>query len=149
MKAIIRTWRNFLQESTVKYQGILMINPGEKIRSQIEAFQSMLPEEAQKIASKDLHVTLIHQSVLKPFHSQIENLNLPGPPPLQIYDKVFVRKSPGKKSWVLKVQNQEEFRTYVRKIMKMLGSSNEDPEPERMFHITLANLTGNPHDSVR
>ena len=51
--------------------------------------------------------------------------------------------------WAVRLTNQEEMREYVKNIMKMLGSPNTNPEPERVFHITLGNLTGNPHDSVR
>jgi len=33
--------------------------------------------------------------------------------------------------------------------MDLLGSQNNNPEPERIFHVSIANLTGNPRDSVR
>ena len=76
-------------------------------------------------------------------------MDLPAAPMIILDDEVLERKSPGKKSWAVKVVNQEEMREYVQTIMEMLGSDNTDPEPERRFHVTLANLTGNPHDSVR
>jgi len=41
------------------------------------------------------------------------------------------------------------MRAYVRSVMELLGSNNTNPEPERVFHVSVANLTGNPHDSVR
>ena len=41
------------------------------------------------------------------------------------------------------------MRVYVGKVMELLGSQNVNPEPERVFHISLANLTGKPEDSVR
>ena len=41
------------------------------------------------------------------------------------------------------------MRDYVGQLMELLGNENTNPEPDRVFHISLANLTGNPHDSVR
>ena len=76
-------------------------------------------------------------------------MELPNPPPITLDDKVFERPAPGKKSWAVKLKNQDEMREYVTQIMEMLGSSNTDPEPERRFHVSLANLTGEPKDSVR
>jgi hypothetical protein len=37
----------------------------------------------------------------------------------------------------------------VKHIMELLDSQNTNPEPERVFHVSLANLTGNPRDSVK
>ncbi len=60
-------WRNFLRESEVKYSGILKIKPNQIAISELEALKAMLPEEANRLSEKDLHVTLVHQSILKPF----------------------------------------------------------------------------------
>ena len=54
-----------------------------------------------------------------------------------------------KKSWAVELENQDEMRKYVAEFMELLGDTNINPEPERKFHISLANLTGNPQDSVR
>jgi len=150
LKEIINTWRSFLTEEVV-YSGILKIKPKEDILSQLESMQSFLPEEAKRLNSDDLHLTLVHQSILKPFEEQLKKIELPEPPGIELSldAQVIERKSPGKKSWAVKVDNQEEMREYVKNIMEMLGSPNTNPEPERVFHISLANLSGNPHDSVR
>lgn len=142
-------WRKFLSEEQVKYQGILKMALSPIIVAEAEAMQAMLPEEAIRLEEKDLHVTLVHQSVLKPFRKQIKNMDLPSPPPVILEDEVWQRESMGKKSWAVRLKNQEEMREYVKNIMELLGSQNTNPEPERVFHISLANLTGNPHDSVR
>lgn len=148
MKILMEGWRNFLVEE-VEYQGILKLSLPSDASSQAEAIQVTLPEEAVRLQDKDLHVTLLHQSVLKPFRKQIKNLELPEPPEVFLEDDVWVRESPGKKSWAVRVTNQDEMRDYVRQVMNLLGSQNTNPEPERVFHVSLANLTGNPHDSVR
>lgn len=149
MKKILTEWRRFLTESGVRYSGILKIKPGHIITSELEALQARLPEEAVRLPEEDLHVTLIHQSILKPFRKQLKKMELPTPPPLIMDDEVFERTSPGKKSWAVRLQNQDEMREYVGQVMELLGSSNADPEPERRFHVSLANLTGEPKDSVR
>jgi len=148
MKNILLEWKRFLSEE-VEYQGILKSHLDGDSLTALEAIQAMLPEEGIRLAPEDLHVTLIHQSILKPFQDKLKTVDLPPAPEPILDDEVFVRTSPGKKSWAVRLRNQEEMREYVKNIMKMLGSPNTNPEPERVFHITLGNLTGNPHDSVR
>jgi hypothetical protein len=149
MITIFEEWRKFVNEGTVKYGGILMIKPGNIIVSELEALQLMLPEEAVKLSPEDFHVTLIHQSVLKPFRKEIKSIDLPTAPPIILDNEVFERTSPGKKSWAVRLQNQDEMREYVNEVMELLGSDNTNPEPERVFHVSLANLTGEPRDSVK
>jgi len=149
MKHLMREWRKFLSEGEVKYRGILMIKPDPAIIAQVQEMQDTLPEYGVPLEEKDLHVTLIHQSILKPFKKQLKEIDFPPPPSIEIEPRVFQRKSPGKESWATRLLNQDEMRDYVRQVMELLGSQNTDPEPERVFHITIGNLTGNPHDSVR
>ena len=149
MKILLEHWRSFLLEERVKYQGILKMNLEPLTISKAQALQAMLPEEAIRLKDKDLHITLVHQSILKPFKEKIKNITLPDPPPIILEDDVWERESLGKKSWAVRIKNQEEMREYVKNIMQMIGSQNKNPEPERVFHVSLANLTGNPHDSVR
>ena len=149
MKLVMEAWHKFLNEAEVKYSGILKLKPSHIVLSELEALQSILPERASRLDSEDLHVTLIHQSILKPFRTELKNLELPTAPPIILDDKIFERTSPGKRSWAVKLKNQDQMREYVKKIMELLGSSNTNPEPERRFHVSLANLTGEPKDSVR
>ena len=148
MKKLMTEWRRFLLEEKTIYNGILQIKPSQVIISEAEALQMMLPEEAIRLAPEDLHVTLLHQSISKQFKSQLESINLPAPPQILLDDEVHVRYSPGKKSWAVKLLNQDEMRDYVASILKMVGSNDLNPEPERRFHVSLANLTGSPWDSV-
>jgi len=141
-------WRKFLTEE-VKYQGILKLKLQPNNTADILDMQSVLPDDAILLGEEDLHVTLIHQSILKPFRKQIKDMTFPPPPPIVLEDDIWERQSLDKKSWAVRLVNQEEMREYVKNIMEMLGSKNTNPEPERVFHVSLANLTGNPHDSVR
>ena len=149
MKILLEQWKRFILEEELKYQGILKLELEPRVASAAQALQAMLPEEAIRLDEDDLHVTMIHQSILKPFAKQLKKINFPNPPLVELGEEVIVRQSPGKKSWAVKLKNQEEMREYVKNIMEMLGSQNTNPEPERVFHVSLANLTGNPHDSVR
>ena len=149
MKKLLSEWRKFLIEQEAKFDGILKISLSPEMMSDIESMQAMLPEEAKRLDFDDLHVTLAHQSIMKPFREQLAEINLPSPPPIILEDNIWQRESLGKKSWAVRISNQNDFRQYVAEVMKLLGSKNENPEPERVFHISLANLTGNPYDSVR
>jgi len=144
-----RRWKQFLQEEEIKYDGILMLKPDREDFPEIEILQSMLPEEAIRLNEKDFHVTILHQSILAPFRKQLKRIRLPRPPQINLDDEVWERDSLGKKSWAVKLRNQDEMKDYVQKVMELLGSQNTNPEPERIFHISLANLTGKPEDSVR
>jgi len=148
MKNILTKWEQFLKEE-VSYSGILKISLTPENIAEVEALQAMLPEEAVRIAPDDLHVTLIHQSLLQPFKENLKQLELPAAPPINLDDEVWERSSMGKKSWAVRLRNQNDMREYVREIMDLLGSGNTNPEPERVFHVSVANLTGNPKDSVR
>ena len=55
----------------------------------------------------------------------------------------------GRKSWVVWVRNQAELKAYVQDVIQLVGGPPGDPEPFRRFHISIANLTGNPGDSVQ
>ena len=142
-------WRKFLSEGEATFEGILMIKPDPAIIARAQEMQKTLPKHGVPLKEKDLHVTLIHQNILKPLKDKIKTMNLPDPPTIELEPRVFQRKSPGKESWAARILNQDEMKNYVAEVMKLLGSQNTNPEPERVFHLSIANLTGNPHDSVR
>jgi hypothetical protein len=149
MKSILNNWRKFIVEGEVIYSGILKIPLDPYNISVVEPLQSMLPQEAKRLDKDDLHVTLVHQSILGKFKDKLADIPLPDPPKVVLEDGVWEREDLGKKSWAIRLANQDEMREYVETVMKLLGSNNTNPEPERVFHVSLANLTGNPHDSVR
>jgi len=138
-----------LTENEAKYSGILKIKVPQELWGDIERYQQQVPSDAVLLASKDLHVTLVHQSILSNFKDKLGKMDFLEPPPIELEDEVWERSSPGKKSWAIRVKNQDDMRNYVRQVMKSLGSQNLNPEPERVFHISIANLTGQPKDSVR
>jgi len=149
MKPILENWRKFLSEE-VKLQGILKLTPTPEVVAQAKDIMQTLPPEAVPFPDERLHVTLAHQSVLKPFRKQLKTMDLPEPPEV-ILGREWEEKVDeelGRKSWSVELVNQDDMRAYINQIMELVGGPL-DPEPHRRFHVSLANLTGNPGDSVR
>ena len=149
MKLLLENWRKYLTEE-VKYGGILKLKPTPEIISQAKAAMANLPPEAVPLPDKALHITLIDQDILKPYRKQLKGMALPPEPEviLSPHYEEKVDEALGRKSWSVRVENQEVLRNYVNEVMAMVkGPPN--PEPNRVFHISLANLTGNAGDSVR
>jgi hypothetical protein len=154
MKLLFENWQKYLNEGEVKYSGILKLKPDQDIVQQLHSISAALPEEAVLLPENLWHVTLIHQSILKPYKKQLKEMDkigqLPEAPTPLLSREVEERVDEAlrRKSWVVWLENQEEMRGYVNSIMKMVGGVL-NPEPDRRFHISLANLTGNPGDSVK
>jgi len=149
MKLLLENWREYLVEE-VEYSGILKLKPTPEIILQVKAAMADLPPEAERLPDKALHITLIHQDILKPYRKQLKGMALPPEPEVILapgyeekVDEVLDRKS-----WVVRVENQEDLREYVNEVMALVKGP-PDPEPDRIFHITLANLTGDSGDSVK
>ena len=144
-----------LIEQEVKFSGILKLMPSPEIVSSVSSLLQQLPPEAVPLPEDKFHVTLAHQSVLKPYRKQLKQLSKDGmllPPPPAILDvnvEERVDEELGRKSWVVWVRNQADLKAYVQDVIQLVGGPPGDPEPFRRFHISIANLTGNPGDSVR
>jgi hypothetical protein len=149
MKPILENWRKFLNEE-VKLQGILKLTPTPEVVAQAKDIMQTLPPEAVPLPDERLYVTLAHQSVLKPFRKQLKTMELPEPPEAILATdwEEKVDEELGRKSWFVELVNQDDMRAYINHIMELVGGAL-DPEPNRRFHVSLANLTGNPGDSVR
>ena len=151
--------RKLLTEQEVKFTGILKLMPSPAIVSSVSSLLQQLPPEAVPLPEDKFHVTLAHQSVLKPYRKQLKQLAkdgmLPPAPPIDLEGGWEMRSSGnmpnelGRKSWVVWVKNQADLKMYVQEVIQMVGGPPGDPEPSRQFHISIANLTGNPGDSVR
>ena len=154
MKLLFENWKRYLKEDLVKFSGILKLMPDEGIIQELRNISVELPSEAVPLPEDKWHVTLAHQSVLKPYKKQLKAMGkageIPsGPQPVLIHEiEERVDDALGRKSWVVWLENQDETKDYVDQIMEMVGGPM-NPEPRRRFHISLANLTGNPGDSVK
>lgn len=153
MKNLFESWRNYLIVEQVKFSGILKLMPDPSVIRDLQQIAANLPEEAVSLPEDKWHVTLIHQSVLKPYRKELKAMGtdqFPEPPAVIISPKVEERvdEELGRKSWIVRLENQDDMKQYVNQVMKLLKAP-PDPEPDRIFHISLANLTGNPGDSVK
>jgi len=145
-----------LCESEIKFSGILKLMPSPSVLAEIESLIVSLPPEAMLIPQDKWHVTLVHQSILKPFRKELKQLAkeglLPEPPDIiidrAIDHRVEISPETEKQSWVVWIENQAELSSYVSQVMEIVGAPS-NPEPTRVFHISVANLTGNTGDSVR
>ena len=149
MKLLLENWRKYLNEE-VTFRGILKLKPNPEIMAQAKAIMETLPPEAIPLPDKALHITLAHQSVLKKYRPLLKKLALPPEPEVILapgYEEK-VDEALGRKSWVVPAENQEDLRNYVNEVMALVKGP-PDPEPSRVFHMTLANLTGESGDSPR
>lgn len=152
MHLLFENWRKFLTEAQVSYAGILKLSPSPATVSELT--QLSLPEGAIPLPEEKLHVTLAHQSILKPYGKELKGTIFPeAPEPKLLRDtsgapSVQEANDGERRSWVVFLENQEEMQKYINEILEMFGAP-PNPEPERKFHISVANLTGEPKDSVR
>lgn len=108
-------------------------------------------QEMTKLPNDKVHVTLTSIKNFKPFREQFkdfvlpENINIPN---IEVGESLFVHRSDvNKVTYVMSLLNQEDFKNFVDQIYKSLGLEN--PEPDRFYHITLANNEGgNPFKSI-
>ncbi len=51
-------------------------------------------------------------------------------------------ESSGRISWYMKVKQQRQLKSYITDLLQ------SDPDPKRVFHVSVANKTGKVGDSV-
>lgn len=160
----------------VKFSGILKINSiGIIEQARGITGQEDFPKETEVskkpvilLPEENLHVTLAHQSVLKPFKKALKTLfpkngvpelkdaegNEIVPPSIKLNDTWEKREDleTGRISYVAWVDNHKDVEEYLNKVMKLVGGPEnlwKKENPQRKFHVSLANLSGKPGDSVR
>ena len=148
---ILREYIRILLMEQVEFSGTLKLKPDANIVASVSSLLDQLPPEAIPLPDEKLHVTLIHQSILKPYRKILKTMEFP-PAPQAILEPVIeerIDEIQGRRSWTAWLQNQGEMKAYVQEVMMLLGEPAGDPEPQRRFHISIANLTGKSGDSVR
>ena len=99
--------------------------------------------DAVAIPDKDLHVTLASGSGWQKLRSQIRGNDFDEPDfQMDIDTSIKTIERAGKQSWYIKLRNQQDWKEYVMDLLQ--GTSDS----KRVYHISLANLTGNVNDSV-
>jgi hypothetical protein len=107
--------------------------------------------EMTKLPDDKLHTTLTSIKSFKPFKEEFKDFVLPeeinAPDAILGEGKFVYRDEQGKVTYVIALDNQNEFKEFVDKIYNSLGLEN--PEPNRFYHITVANnASGNPFKSI-
>lgn len=128
------------------FEVALLLKAQEAIKGSIKSrdTQGLFPLPEDK-----LHFTLTSIKGSKPFKENLKN-SLPTElvaPEAELGRSTIAKRpatesAPAKTSMVIEVKNQGEFKDYVDKIYETMGLEN--PEPERFFHITIANNKENP-----
>lgn len=109
-----------------------------------------IPDNLTKLNSDNLHITLTSIRNFKPFKEEFNNIDFTD---IKIPDiilgetTVAQRPDQGKESFVVAVKNNDELKRFVDEIYTKINKEN--PEPDRYFHITIANnKDGNPFGSI-
>ena len=76
MKLLREYIRELLIEQEVKFSGILKLMPSPAIVSSVSSLLQQLPPEAVPLPEDKFHVTLAHQSVLKPYKKQLKQQSI-------------------------------------------------------------------------
>ena len=99
--------------------------------------------DAVAISDSDLHITLASGSGWQKLRSRIKAKDFDEPEfSIDIDPITKVMERGGSKSWYVKLKNQQDWKEYV------MDSLQGTYDSGRVYHISLANLTGNPKDSV-
>jgi len=109
------------------------------VRAQILSKNS----DAVAISDNDLHITLAAGTGWQKLRSRIKANDIDEPEfSIDIDPTVKVIEKGGSKSWYVKLKNQQNWKEYV------MDSLQGTYDSGRVYHISLANLTGNKIDSV-
>ena len=109
------------------------------VRAQILSKNS----DAVAISDNDLHITLAAGAGWQKLRSRIKANDIDEPEfSIDIDPTVKVMEKGGSKSWYVKLKNQQDWKEYV------MDSLQGTYDSGRVYHISIANLTGNKMDSV-
>ena len=98
--------------------------------------------DMKPIGDDKLHITLAGGPGWKKISSEFKGARFDNPDfQLEFEDPKRVESS-GRVSWYMKVKQQRQLKDYVTDLLQ------SDPDPKRVFHVSIANKTGKIGDSV-
>lgn len=136
--------------SRVEFSGILKLSPSNPPTDLQGSLSGYFEERGLKpLPVEKLHITLLNQAVLKPFAKDLKGKAFPEYDGSITYGDIYsiIREDEGKESVFVVIEEQRELSDYISKTLSEMGIPAE-PEPNRIYHISLGNKTGNPLDSV-
>lgn len=129
-------------ESPLHFEVALLFKLDNDIKSQIS--KMVIPEGMFPLPEDKLHITLTSIKNCKA-NKDVLKSNLPTDvtAPKIVLGETTIAQRPetGKTSFVVAVANQDELLNYVNEVYSKMGLEN--PEPDRYFHITIANNVEN------
>ena len=138
--ALLSTFIQILEE--VKVESILKVSLTGQALFAAKKMQNKIDDpDMVPLAEKDLHITLAAGPAWKKLRN---NVKAPMPEPkfrIDFTDPQKVIKG-NRTSWFAKAKQQKDIDNYV---MELLGTI---PNPDRVYHVSLANKTGKIGDSV-
>ena len=98
--------------------------------------------DMKPIDDKHLHVTLASGTEWKKLRPEYKGTTFSDPDFRIDFESPKRIKSGNSVSWYAKVKQQKQFKDYVTDLLQ------SDPDPKRVFHVSIANKTGEVGDSV-
>jgi hypothetical protein len=145
----LKLYEDFSDNKLV-FEAALLLKLEDSVKSQILGLlkDATEAEGLFPLPDEKLHITLTSIKACKANKDTMKS-SLPQVPSPEIeYPKIELgrttiaeRAETGKKSFVVEIANQEDLKSFVDKIYEAMGIEN--PEPERHFHITIANNVEN------
>ena len=130
----------------VKVESILKWKLEGPVLKKIKLMRSQIlskNEDAVALPDSDLHVTLASGPGWKEIRRQAKSDDFDEPEfKIDIEPTFKVMEQGGRKSWYVKMKDQRNWKEYV---MDLLQGTHD---ARRVYHITIANLTGKTGDSI-
>ena len=137
----MRTFEEYNEE--IKVESVLKLSLTGPVLASAQKLQKKISDpDSVLLSGKDLHITLASGPWWKKEKNRIQ-LPIPEPDFRIDFDDSIQKITQGKStSWYVRIKQQKEIKQYVKDI---LGNV---PNPDRVYHVSLANRTGKKGDSV-
>lgn len=141
----LKLYESFLDGNCIVFEAALLLKLDNDIKSQIKKIYEDNSEAKMlfPLSSDKLHITLTSIKNCKEnkdkLKSELPEMEMPK---IVLGQTTFAeRPETGKMSFVVAIENQADILQFVNQIYESMGLTN--PEPERYFHITIANNVEN------
>ncbi len=98
--------------------------------------------DMKPIGDDKLHITLAGGPGWKKISSEFKGVKFDNPDFQIEFEEPKKIESSGRISWYMKVKQQRQLKSYITDLLQ------SDPDPKRVFHVSVANKTGKVGDSV-
>jgi 2'-5' RNA ligase len=135
----IKLFESFV-EAPIIFEAALLLKLDSNTKSEIKKlFDSDKPEGLFPLPEDKLHITLTSIKSCKENKAKLKESLPKMNMPKILLGKTTLAQRPesGKKSFVVSIENQDEIKKFVDDIYEKMELTN--PEPDRYFHITIAN----------